>query len=80
MTAKIIILYALFFAGLNFIMIIVGRATYKDTNTNIESKGANDHYWRYPYKHCSRFNHSTIKKRIRINPLINKSAIWYMRF
>jgi hypothetical protein len=42
MTAKIIVMYALFFAGLNFIMIIAGRATYKDTNTDLKSKGDNE--------------------------------------
>ncbi len=42
MTVKIIVLYALFFAGLHFIMIIAGRATYKDTNADLESKGDND--------------------------------------
>ena len=39
MTDNIIVLYALIFAGLNFIMIIVGRATYKDTNADLKSKG-----------------------------------------
>ncbi len=42
MTDNIIFLYALIFAGLNFIMIIVGRATYKDTHADLESKGDND--------------------------------------
>ena len=42
MIAKIIVLYALLFAGLNLIMIIVGRATYKDINADLESKGDND--------------------------------------
>jgi hypothetical protein len=39
MTTNIIVLYALIFTGLNFIMIIVGRATYKDTNADLNSKG-----------------------------------------
>ena len=37
MTANIIVLYALIFTGLNFIMILIGHATYKDTNADLES-------------------------------------------
>ncbi len=42
-TAKIIFLYALIFAGLNFLMIIVGRAAYKDINADQKSKGDISH-------------------------------------
>ena len=38
MTAKIIVLYALFFAGLNFLMIIIGRVVHKDTSADLKSK------------------------------------------